>query len=588
MKNKIVWLLVSCLMMASLVLASCGPVTPTTTPPTTTPPTVSPTITPTTTPTKEEPTYGGTITICITSVPVYDPASLTGYVANNAYESLIQQDWARGPSGSREFLSTLNDWWIEPQSFAGLLAESWEQPNPTTFIFHLRKGVKFQNVPPANGRELDANDVVWSNKYMQSNPRWINYKAPDTPVEKTFRFTALDKYTVQVITPEPDAMVLNDWPHLLRILPREFEGVNLNDWKNNCGTGPWIRTDHVPGSSTTVERNPDYWMMDPLHPKNRLPYADKIIELIIPDRATQLAGLRTGKIDYLPQVERVDGKDIIARNPELKYSKSARDVTRVELTMRVDRPPLDNKKVRQALHMAIDWDAWVQQYYEGEAIKLTRPYYPYHTGYYTPLEELPANLQALYTRDVTKAKQLLAEAGYANGFKVSADFSSASAQLVEPLSLIKDWWKDIGVDFQLNMRDPAAMSAIFYAKKYDYMYAMRGVSGNAAPEMMWRQFCKPGHPYNYYMLNDPYINEQYAKVCNTLDINEQKRIEKELGIYFIDLCPEIIGPSAYSLTIWWPWLKGQSGEVWSGPYWMMTYVLQYCWVDKEIKDRMGH
>jgi peptide/nickel transport system substrate-binding protein len=602
MKMKRVWLLVSCLIVAAVLLASCGP--------TAVEEEEGKTITgkviekeeaveekeEVATEEKEmvldslgrlvqKPEYGGAAFIATSGITTFIPASLAGGVYYLGLESLLIYDPLTGPSGTGEFMTLVDDWWIEPEAFTGLLAESWEQTDLTTFIFNLRKGVRFFNKPPVNGREMDAEDVVFSIKWMEGQPRWVNYRPPGTPEERLFKAIALDKYTVKVIMPEPDAMWINDWPHLLRILPRELEGMDLEKWENHIGTGPWINEDYVDGSSFTVRRNPDYWMKDPFHPDNQLPYMDSLTQLIILDVATRYSALRTGKIDYIDRVPRLQGKNLLQTNPELKYTKSARDADRLQVFWRTDTEPFNDVRVRQALFMALDWDALVNDYFDGEAVKLTWPYYSYHKGYYTPLEELPEELQQLYEYHPDKSRQLLAEAGYPNGFKTNVINYQV---LVEPLSLIKDYWANIGVDLEIRVMEPGAYGALFYGKKYDALIASQGTYGNAAPEMTWRQFSKPGHIYNCSMIDDSYINEQYAKVCNTMDLDEQKRIMKELGVYYIEQCYALNFPSAYSFTFWQPWLIGQSGELYSGPYWNQYFPLQYCWVDRELKAELGY
>jgi len=599
MKN--VWLLVSCLIVAAVLMASCAPAAVEEEGKTVTGKVVE----------KEEavkeeeevvteekemvrdsigrlvekPEYGGLSTVATTRDTGFSPAPLnTHWIPALMYESLINNDWTRGASGTGEFTTLLHDWWKPPESMIGLLAESWEQPDVTTFIFHMRKGVRFHNIPPANGREMVADDVVFSINWHQNKPRSILYKVPGTPEEKLFKAVALDKYTVKVLMPEPDAMVLNDWPVLMRVLPHEVGDRDLEEWTDNCGTGPFITTDYVAGSSTVTKSNPDYWMNDPLHPDNRLPYIEGIKQLVIPDSSTQQAALRTGKIDFLFQVPRLEGKKLIETAPHLKSVKSLRDYDRFQLSWRADREPFNDKRVRQALHMAVDWDSLVEDYFDGEATKLTWPYYSYQEGYYTPLEELPEDLQALFDYNPERAKQLLAEAGYPDGFKTEIICGGES---VEPLSLLKAWFADVGVDMEIKVMEVAARYGIGYGKKYEQMWTWHSAQGNAAPEMVYRQFYKPNHPYNMSIVDDAHINEEYNKVSATLDPVEQKRIMKELGLYTIDQCYMLIFPSAYAFTVWQPWVKVYAGELYTGTYWHYFGFLQYCWIDEDLKAELG-
>ena len=92
---------------------------------------------------------------------------------------------------------------------------------------------------------------------------------------------------------------------------------DLNDPKHAIGTGPFICTEFVSGSSLTMSRNPNYWGYDERYPKNQLPYVDKLNFLIIPDLATALAALRTGKVDVMDNVPNTQVQSVAKSNPEI-------------------------------------------------------------------------------------------------------------------------------------------------------------------------------------------------------------------------------------------------------------------------------
>ena len=139
------------------------------------------------------------------------------------------------------------------------------------------------------------------------------------------------------------------------------EHGDADDWENLVGTGPYLLTDVVEGSSVTWDRNPDYWGTDEKYPQNRLPYIDQLRVLIMTEPATRLAGLRTGRLDYLGRagaaqlrtVEQIEG--LQRTNPELAILPYiGRSDNGVGMNIQVE--PFDDIRVRKAMQMAINLD----------------------------------------------------------------------------------------------------------------------------------------------------------------------------------------------------------------------------------------
>ena len=231
------------------------------------------------------------------------------------YETLLVLDWAKGPAGTGEWDNRYRlDATRIPDQHTGRLAESWEQPDPLTVIFHVRKGVYWHDKPPMNGRELTADDFVYNFHRVTGtgsgftetgqHAEFMGYGVIES-------ITATDKYTV-VFKLKEDVTGKTFWGGLSLmqnialgyysdIYPPEVieEHGDAKDWRNLVGTGPYELTDFVEGSSVTYTKNPDYWGYDEKYPENRLPYIDRLRALIMPEVATQLAGLRTGRLDTL-------------------------------------------------------------------------------------------------------------------------------------------------------------------------------------------------------------------------------------------------------------------------------------------------
>jgi len=583
MKKKIILLVLTCLMATALVLASCAPAV-----------------------TEEEeevvvaeeeevaeeevaeeevapvvegPQYGGVANVCVISPVDFDPALTYARAHMLMYEALIAEDISKGPSGTGEIpLSTL---YTPITGLAGQLAESWEQLDLTNFIFHLRQGIRWQNRPPVNGREFDADDVVFSFEWMTTDPRDRHFTGSATPEDQVYKAEAIDKYTVKLTAPRPDPTNLYWLANSMRVMPRELEGKDLLDWKNGIGSGPFMVTDFVPGSSTTLVRNPDYWQYDPFNPENRLPYIDSIVQLVIPDIATQLAAMRTGKMDHMLNITWLDGQSLMKTNPELKY-RSLPTAANM-LFMRTDLEPFNDLKVRKALHMAVDFEEIKRDYYDGQADMLTWPFMPDHLPAFRPIDELSESVQELFSYNPEKAKQLLAEAGYPDGFTTTC---ATSKPYVEEVSLLRDYFAAIGVDMEINVIESTAFTGVIYGHTYPGLVYF--LWGNTKPESCFVYAYHVGHLYNFSIIEDSYIQDGFATIARTLDPDERTKMMRELGAYAIEQAHQIGFPAPYLFTFWSPWIKGYSGEYCIGAYYNAHGWLTYAWLDQGLKKEMGH
>ena len=208
-------------------------------------------------------------------------------------ESLAKYDWTSELSASDNVRL-----FCPNQYRKGQLAESWEFTDPSTVIVHLRKGIHWQDIPPVNGREFIADDVVYHyhrlwglGSDLTPSPDHVSVPA----YQDLISVTAVDKYTVvfKWKTANPEYIMVS----LLAINPTQVfearEAVqkwgDLSDWRHAIGTGPFILKDFVSGSSATLVKNTHYWGYDERYPQHKLPYVDAVKFVIIPDNAKALA-----------------------------------------------------------------------------------------------------------------------------------------------------------------------------------------------------------------------------------------------------------------------------------------------------------
>ncbi len=611
MRKKIIWMLASFLMVMSLVVASCAPKEVEEKKPekeeaavaiqkaeeeeVAAPPeemvkvTLRKTDGTTMEKMVERPKYGGTIRL----QPLLSAMGFNVFAMNHIYcgtvyltnEELICGDWSKGPAGTGE--NDFFDGFAGQIKFTkGWLCESWELPDDQTIIFHIRKGVHWWDKPPINGRELTAYDVAWSlNKHFSSPLSYVYASFALTGMSPT-SVKALDKYTVEVkLPPGVQGMWLVCVGDEAYIFPENItELVDLNDWRNAIGTSPWMLTDFVRSVSETYERNPNYWQYDPIFPENRLPYPDKQICLNISDTSTAEAAFRTGKLDRYSGFTRESAYQLLKENPHLKLIKW--QTSGVALSGNVANPesPWSDIRVRRALNMAVNKQELIDEYYGGDAVMLGYPIKAHKawSAMYTPLEEMPESIQELFKYNPEKAKQLLAEAGYPNGFKTSVVTSAARADF---LSIIKGYFANVGVDMTIEPLETGAWWGVWMGRKYkDMIYAT----------------LKPEHPYMFYcelkenfwdtsFWSDPRVDEAYTKIKKVLGIDDAEvvRIMKEITPVILESAWGVFLPTGYMYNVYWPWFKGWNGEF------DICYNAQgrdrtFVWIDTALKKSMGY
>ena len=550
------------------------------------------------------------MSLALTTDPAYwDPTKFQ--VIRVSHEQLtsnelLQGDWTKGPQGTGE-----TDWqWgyiADVTLETGELAESWELKDDGTIIYHLRHGVKYQNRAPANGRELTADDVVW-NMLMQFNypTAWqASGYPPDHPANTTdgvlpgdprrpTAFKALDKYTVEVDCPAASqALMFMEIGDNAYTNPPEVwngkaagQGLGMGTWDKVVGSGPYMPTAYVPGSMLTYTRNPNYFETDPLYPgKNyQWPYIETIRQFIIPDLSTREAAFRTGKVDMLTAVSHDDELSLSKQRPELQIK---RRISSSSIACgRLDKPnlPFQDLRVRQALNMGVDKVAWLRDYLKGDGEMLGYPYAPGASWakYYTPMDQMPPEVQMLYTYNPDKAKELLKAAGYPNGFQTSIECLTSA---VDEVAIIKADLAKIGVVLNIVPLETQVYNSVNMANSQPEMW-YGGGAGIWAPEQ--QMATKAGMQENNAIINDPYYTEVGKVIAKDMVKNPDNfaKTVKASAVYELASAWGIFNPVPYNYNMWWPWVSNYMGIGWTGWAGMYDWY-KSIWIDTAMKKSMG-
>ncbi|MBI2829956.1 MAG: ABC transporter substrate-binding protein [Chloroflexi bacterium] len=620
MTKKITWLVVSGLMILVLVLSSCAPASKTLTTPTAPASPTTPTALATpTAPLRtaavalDKPKYGGELKLgWRTEITYFDtiigrPQTAFTYQITN--ETLWSGDWARGPAGgygSNELSFRTSGLDILPEQAAGHLAESWEfdiGSEVSTITFHIRKGIRWALNPNSeasrlvNGRELTADDVASTLKTYITDKR--SYVYVNEPRLRTAKITAADKWTVKIEVPTIDfELARTRFGEGSHIVPPEVvqKYGDMRDWKNSIGTGPFILTDFVSASSATLVRNPNYWMKDPIGPGkgNQLPYLDGVKFLVMPDQSTLYAALRTAKIDRYGGY--VGGADILwedaallkKQTPQLMVKEMELTAVEVGIALKINKSPFNDTRVRRAMMLAIDFERIKKEFFGGNAKILTWPvvdvgeYAAAYLGLDDP--QMPASVKELYSYNPEKAKALLKEAGYPQGFKTNIVLENRPAEIYYH-EILADMWSKVGINVELRLLERAPFNAARVPTGFDQMIATHNVRVGATYDMRQLYGAQSG---NMSEIDDPVVKDAYEKIQTARIFNrpEAARLYKELMKHVLDQVWAIPRVATPKYLFWWPWIKNYSGEESMTSSNVVWY--KYVWLDEQLKKSMGY
>jgi peptide/nickel transport system substrate-binding protein len=533
-----------------------------------------------------EPEYGGTIILRLPSINLnFDNYTYFGSGQTFWFERLWCDSW-----------TVDRNTWPFKVSFTpieyiqGLLAESWEQPDAQTIIFHLRQGVHYQDKPPVNGREFTADDVVYhydrmwgtGSGFTTPSPFYVSFIGNIEGVTATDKYTAVIKFkkpSVLGVLTLLDAFAMNTFEAHEAV---ELEGGSLKDWHNAVGTGSWMLTDYVQGTSITYSRNPNYWGYDERHPKNRLPYADTLKILGIPDVATAISALRTGKITLMSDIDRQQAASLARTSPELQQAKFPGACP--DLEMRCDKAPFTDINVRKALQLAIDRQTLAKSYYggvvDGKPSGLVNPAI---MGYCFAYDDWPQALKDEYSYNPTKAKQLLAAAGYPDGFKTN--IVAPTDRDLQLLQAIKAQLMDIGVDAEIRAMDYTAFRAYISGGLQDQMIYFSTSDPFPPTNTLWKRSSKPGAG-NYTYNNDPTYDAMLSDMEADTDWNLLKQHMVAADRYAIEHHWVVATVPTATFNVWQPYLKGYSGE--SAGWWGSQTLWSRLWIDQNLQKSLGH
>ena len=369
------------------------------------------------------------------------------------------------------------------------LADTWEvSEDGLTLTFHLRSGVTFHN-----GNVCDAAAVVSSFERLQAedSPRAADYA--------NFTFAAEGDDTVVVTCAELDVAALSSFAYPWSAI---VDTTVADTLKNEpIGTGPYKLKEWIPQQSLTLEKNPDYYDTVNL---------ETITFKMMPDATSQIASLQNGELDIIS----ISGDQVATfeNNPDFTVIQAPANSIQL-MAMNLANEALSDVRVRQAINYAVDKQALIDTVWWGYGE-------PIGSHYPTVLKEY-VDLNDTYPYDPEQAKELLAEAGYADGLTLEMYLPKSYPAYVSAGQVIADSLKEVGITCNITIVEWATWLSDVYTGR-DYDLTVVGHTGRLDPYVLLARY-QSDSSENYFNYSNPEVDELLKNYKSEKD--EAKRTE---------------------------------------------------------------
>jgi peptide/nickel transport system substrate-binding protein len=401
-------------------------------------------------------------------------------------------------AGTYEMMFNVYEGLVKPASDGTLhpaVAEKYTiSEDGLTYTFILRKGIKFHN-----GREVTTKDVKYSLERLMGTHTG---KPLSSFFQKVLTVQAPDDQRIIIKLKEVDASLLSSLK--AAIIPKDNPDPNTNP----IGTGPFRFVEYRPGQRVIMEKFEDYW-------DHGLPLLDKVEFKIIPDRESALIALKTGTIDIYP---RIDNNRVSELGDELYYLQGMQNLVQV-MAMNIKRKPFDDLRVRKAINYAIDIDEIIEMVAFGFGTKLGSGISPSMAQFYEP------GLEDKYRYNQEKAKELLAAAGFKNGFKTTISVPSNYQFHVDTAQIIVEQLKRVGIEAKIELVEWAVWLQRIY-KGRDYEMTITGLSGKLDPMPVLIRYTSD-YPNNFFNFSNPEFDALNWQAVGENDLEKRAELYKK-------------------------------------------------------------
>ena len=394
------------------------------------------------------------------------------------------------------------------------LAESWSFPDDSRMELKLREGVQFHNGEPFN-----AESVRVSLARMQNEEHGSHLRNQFLSIES---LEIVDDYNIVFHLSQPEANLLYALTRLMLIPPDYYAEVGDEGLEANpVGTGPFMFVSYTVDDATVVKRNPNYW---PGSPKGQ-PMVEEVRIRVIPEATVRVAELTTGGVHIADTVPADQRSAVVNAGMELVSFYDAKpfwmilnrtgfgtDADAATGDQAVQYTALQDKRVAQALNYAVDRQAIIDSLMGGDAFGLGQPFGRRGFGY--PEDDQP------YPYDPDLARQLLAEAGYADGFQL--DILATHATNLDPVVAVMGYFEEVGIRPKLEVINTTIANDRWIADSHPGIRVSSWNNPETAADLLFRT----GGFISVF--SNPELDELLAIDKVTLDLDERRAVLKQI------------------------------------------------------------
>ena len=457
--------------------------------------------------------------------------------------------------------------WIGAELYCRL-CDSYElAADGRTYTFKLRQGVTWHD-----GKPFTAEDVKFSYERMLDKATGFWGRSQLDSIES---IQVVDATTLKIVTKAPDADFLGALSNPFPIAPKHVYDAPDGDAamkRQPIGTGPFKFVSFNRETNLKAERNPNFWIKD-------RPYLDSVEGVFIGDKSTRASALLAKQLDTVSVFDSREADPIKAASADVVVEKYDQYLVDSYL-VNVNRKPFDDKRVRRAIHLAIDRNAINQTLFKGLGTPYVAPSSPAEWQPKSVTQEELSKLPGYRTPkslDIDEAKKLLTEAGYPNGFKTKATAVGSNTSNPPQNEAMAGQLANVGI--QVELEHPEAGIATKKQETCDFDLFNHTVAGTNSTPTRNYSFYVTGGSENWCGWSNAELDKLVPQQRSTLDPKARWEIIKKIQTILLDELFTIPSSEAASFMLHQKSVHNwrNFGTAWANPWYPYTEII---WVQR--------